>query len=311
MSDNTKEYEAKTQSLAFLEKRSWQYVFLVFIAFIWGTSFILMKKGLQTYSANQVAALRIFLSFVLFIPFIIKTFRQLSRENVLPLMVVGIIGNGIPAILFTTGQTEISSSLAGILNSLVPLFTLIVGWVLFKSSTAWINILGIIIGLGGTIGLILLGGSHLKHGNPWFTLYIILAAFCYSISANVIKHKLKDLNGVSIAALTFLFIGPLAAIYLAFTDMSAAWHSPGHLLNLGYIFILAFFSSFLAVILFNILIKYTTTIFATSVTYVIPVFAVFWGVLDGEKMSFFQILCMFIILLGVYLVNKKQVKVKG
>ncbi len=292
-------------SISILEKKSWQWISLILLAFIWGSSFKLMDRGLDSFNSYQVAALRIFIAFIFFIPFIYRVFKKLSKENIIYILIVGFIGNFIPAIFFTLGQTEVSSSLAGILNSLVPLFTLIVGAIFFKSKSSILNILGILIGLGGTVGLVVLGDSHFENGNRWFTLYIIAATLCYSISANVIKNKLVSMDGFSISALSFLMIGPVAGIYLLFSDFSAAAETPKYIQNLGYIVILAVFSSFAAVIIFNVLIKYTTTIFATSVTYIIPIFAIMWGVADGETITLIQYCCIFIVLLGVYLVNKE------
>jgi drug/metabolite transporter (DMT)-like permease len=293
-----------TRDFSFLHKKTWQWLALIFLAFIWGSSFILMKHGLESFSSNQVAAMRIFISFLLFIPFIYKTLRKLKRSNIISLLIVGFIGNLLPAALFTVGQTEVSSSLAGILNSLVPLFSLMIGALFFKSKSTILNVIGILIGLGGTISLVLLGETHFQNGNTWFAFYIIAATVCYSISANVIKHKLVDLNGLSISSLSFLMIGPVAGVYLIFTDFSSALESPNFLQNLGFITILAVFSSFAAVIVFNVLIKYTTTIFATSVTYIIPIFAIMWGIADGESITLIQYSCMIVILLGVYLVNR-------
>ena len=289
----------------FLNKRQWQFIVLFIIAFIWGTSFILMKKGLESFTAEQVAALRIFLSFIFFLPFIAKRLTKLSKDNFKYLLIVGFIGNAFPALLFTIGQTELSSSFAGILNSLVPLFTLFVGLMFFRTRTAWKNIAGIVLGLLGTVGLILKGEDQFATGNMWFSLFIILATIFYSISANVIKEKLKELDGLSITTLSFLLIGPFAGIYLLFLDLPLSFHSPNAFESFTYIVYLSFFSSFMAGVIFNVLIKYTSTIFATSVTYIIPVFAVLWGLSDGESISLIQILFMLIILAGIYLVNRK------
>ena len=288
-----------------LENQRGQYIMLLVLAFIWGSSFVLMKKGLQSFSANQVAGLRIFITFLLFLPFTFRIFHKLNRKNLVFLLIVGFIGNGIPAILFTTGQTEISSALAGILNSLTPLFTLLVGLSLFKTSTGWKNIIGVITGLSGTVGLILNGEGLFLTGNLWFALFIIAATVCYALSTNIIKEKLQGLDGFSVAALSFFLIGPWAGVYLLTSDFTTAIVADGALANFGFIVLLAFFSSFLAVILFNMLIKFTTSLFATSVTYIIPVFAIFWGLADGESIKFGQFIWIGVILFGIYLVNQK------
>ncbi len=290
-----------------LNKKQWQWALLFILAFIWGTSFILMKKGLQSFSNNQVASFRIFLTFLFFLPLLKSRINKINRGNIKSLLIVGFIGNAIPAYLFTKAQTRIDSSLAGILSSLTPLFTLIIGLLIYKSHVKMINILGLLLGFIGAVGLIYKsnpGEFDLSSGN--YTLFVVAATLCYGISVNEIKHKLTDLDGVSIAALSFVFIGPVAGFHLLFSDLGESFSQPGALESLGYITILSLFSSVFAVIMFNILVKYTTAIFASSVTYIIPIFAILWGLFDGEKIMMEEILWIFVILIGVYLVNKSK-----
>jgi drug/metabolite transporter (DMT)-like permease len=287
-----------------LENKAWQWAVLLFLSLIWGTSFILMKKGLESYSHMQVAAFRIFFSFVFMLPITIKNIRVLKRENVQSLIIVGIIGFAIPAFLFTKAQTRIDSSLAGMLNSLTPLFTLVVGLLAYRSSAGWVNVVGLILGLMGAVGLMWNGDLNLWRGINVFALFIVAATICYGINVNEIKFKLMQLTSMEITSLAFLFTGPVAGIYLLFTDFAPASQTPDYLLNLAYIAILALFSSVIAVVIFNHLIKYTTTLFAASVTYIIPVFAIMWGIIDGESIRLMQLFWITVMLLGVYLVNK-------
>ena len=290
-----------------LEKRIWQWILLIFLAFIWGASFILMKKGLQSFTNMQVGAMRIFFSFMFYLPLIYYHYPRIRRSNIVSLLIVGFVGNAIPAFLFATAQTEISSLLAGILNSLTPIFTLIVGILLYRNRVRWLSIAGLIIGLAGAVGLILSVNSlEAEVSNNWYGIFAVMATLCYGINVNEIKFKLKDLDGVAIASLGFLFIGPLAGLYLLFSDYSMAAGSPEMVSSLLSVGGLAFFSSFIAIIVMNILIKYTTTLFAASVTYIIPIFAVFWGVMDGERFLLMQALWALIILFGVWLVNIRK-----
>jgi drug/metabolite transporter (DMT)-like permease len=265
-----------------------------------------MKKGLDSYTDYQVAAFRIFISFVAFIPLIIKNLKKLSKENVKSLLIVGFIGNAFPAILFAKGQTEISSSLAAMLNTLVPVFTLVIGVIFYKIKTNIVNIFGVLIGLIGAAVLIFYSSNGSFEGNYWYSVLIVVATMFYAINTNEVKSKLQNLSGVSVAALSFLMIGPFAGIYLIFSDFTKASESPDRLLNFGYICALALLSSFTAIIIFNVLIKHTTALFSASVTYIIPVFAIFWGILDNETVSLIQISSVVIIFLGIYLVNKKK-----
>jgi drug/metabolite transporter (DMT)-like permease len=289
-----------------LTKKSWQWVILLFLSFVWGTSFILMKKGLESYTHHQVGAFRLFFAFLIFLPVSIPRLRRINRKNLKSLLIVGFIGNGLPAFLFTKAQTQIDSAIAGILNSLTPLFTLLIGLIFYRSKVMIINIVGIFLGLMGAIGLVYRGSSDLFNQANWFAIFIVIATLCYGISVNEIKYMLQDMDGVTIACLGFFLVGPFAGLSLLFTDFSHAVSTPDYLQNLGFIAILALFSSAVAIAVFNILIKYTTTIFATSVTYITPIFAIFWGIFDGEKITLDQLLWVAIILVGVYLVNKQK-----
>jgi drug/metabolite transporter (DMT)-like permease len=295
----------RIRALIDLHKVGWQWTFLLCMASIWGSSFILMKKGLESFTYMQVAALRLFLSFVFLIPFIFKHIKKLKWANLKGLLIVAFPGTAVPAFLFTKSQTQINSSLAGMLNSLTPLFTLIIGLMLFKSKAGKFNVIGVFLGLMGAMGLMFKGQAGIFDEINMYALFVVVATVCYGTSANVIKHHLNQLDGVSITSMTFFLIGPPAGVYLLFTDFSMAAASGGYLASLGYIALLALFSSVIALILFNTLIKYTTALFAASVTYIIPVFAIGWGILDGEVISPFQLLWILVIFLGVYLVNKR------
>jgi drug/metabolite transporter (DMT)-like permease len=287
-----------------LDNKAWQWAIILFLALIWGTSFILMKKGLESYSHNQVAAFRIFFSFIFMLPITIKNIKVIRRDNIQSLIIVGIIGFAFPAMLFTKAQTRIDSSLAGMLNSLTPLFTLVVGLILYRSSARWMNVVGLFIGLTGAIGLMWNGDLNILKGINVFALFIVAATICYGININEVKFKLAQLSSLEITSLAFLFTGPIAGIYLLLTDLAPASQTPAYKLNLVYIALLALFSSVIAVLIFNHLIKYTTPLFASSVTYIIPLFAIMWGIIDGESIRLVQFLWIALILVGVYLVNK-------
>jgi drug/metabolite transporter (DMT)-like permease len=269
-----------------------------------------MKRGMESFSHYQVAALRMFISFLFFIPFIIRNIKDLKRKYLKSLLLVGFLGNAFPAFLYTTAQTEISSSLAGILNSLTPIFTLILGVLLYREKTRWINISGLIIGLIGAAGLVVKDFSMFFVGNNWYGLFAVVATLMYGFTMNEIKYNLKEIGGVAISALAFLMVGPVCGIYLLTTDFSAVTATPHWELNLFYIGMLAFLSSFIAVIGMNVLLKYTSAIFVASVTYVIPIFAIFWGVFDGEKLNILDFAWMAVVMVGVYLINKKSEKLK-
>jgi drug/metabolite transporter (DMT)-like permease len=283
------------------------WIILFSLAIIWGSSFILMKKGLEVFSANQVASLRIFIAFISLIPLLIFHYKHMVGPKAKWLLLVGLFGNGIPAYLFTQAQIGLSSSLTGMLNSLTPLFTLLLSVLVFQAKTKIINILGIIIGFLGACGLIFFNGSGDYSGNIGYALYVVLATFMYAISVNVIKKHLQDLDSAIIATCAFSFIGPFAGIHLFSGDFIAVFKSnPKSWVALGYISILAVIGSAFSVIIFNRLIKLSNALFASSVTYLIPIVAIFWGALDGEKILLMHIVWICMILTGVYLVNLQK-----
>lgn len=289
-----------------LNKPSVQWLFLFFLALTWGSSFILMKKGLLSYSHDQVASLRIIISFIFLSPVILRNFRKIKRNQWGKLFIAGLLGSGLPAFLFPLAQTQISSSLTGMLNSLVPLFTVLLGITFFNMPVRWKKIIGVLIGLAGAIGLVISTGSSAGESkNIWYAGFVVLATICYATNVNFIKNQLKEINSIDITSFGFLFIGPAAGVYLFTTDfttvLSSVEKAPLHLL---YIAVLAIFGTAIAVILFNMLIKRVSAVFASSVTYIIPVFAIFWGFLDGEKIGLLQLLFIGIILIGVYIVNR-------
>lgn len=297
------------QKIVNLNKKTWQWTVLLLLSIMWGSSYILMKKGLQSYSHIQVAAFRIFIAFIFFLPFIIKEIRTLKKKDIPAILEVGFIGNCIPAFLFTKAQTHINSSLAGILNSLVPLFVLIIGAIIYKIKPKKINILGIIVGLAGAIFLIfskpeISNTVSTNETNNLYGLFIVLACIMYGFNVNVVKNHLAHIKGTTIAALAFLFVGPVAGLSLIFSDFSPVLLSPSYQSDFMFIIILAIIGSGFAVILFNILIQYTTSIFASSVTYIMPIIAIIWGFFDNESISEMQIISIGTILLGVYLINK-------
>ncbi len=288
-----------------LDNKLLQWLVLFVLAFIWGSSFILMKKGLEVYSHTIVAALRISIAFLFLLPFAFKQINKIKRKYWKYLIASGFLGNGVPAFLFTLAQTEISSSLSGMLNSLVPIFALIVGAILFKQRVKKFQLIGVTIGLIGAIGLIASNGLNLENSNNNYSFLVVIATMCYAFSVNIIKVHLKEIKAIAITSLSFLTIGPFTIIYILSTDFIEITITSAYATNaLIYIGLLAILGTAISVILFNLLIKRTTALFASSVTYLIPVFAIMWGILAGEILTFYHLISISVILLGIYFINK-------
>lgn len=219
--------------------------------------------------------------------------------------VVGVVGSLAPAFLFAAAQKGIDSSLAGILNSLTPLFTLILGVLFFRLKPKWFNILGVLLGLAGAAGLVSVSGSGNFTFNAGYALLVVIAAIMYAANVNVIKAFLQEIHPVTITSMAFFVIGPFTAIYLLFATpfLSTMNANPGALEGLGYISILAVVGTGIALMLFNRVIQMTSAIFASSVTYFIPIIALLWGILDGETFKPGFILFVLLVIIGVLMVN--------
>jgi drug/metabolite transporter (DMT)-like permease len=287
-------------------KRWFQFTIMMILAFIWGSSFILMKIGMLSFSNDQAAALRILIASLVLMPISLKQLKVLQRKDLKSILIAGFIGSFFPAFLFMKAETRVDSALAGMLNSLTPVFTLIVGVLFHRTTTRWMQIVGLSMGLAGAAGLIFAGdGFHLGAVNS-YALYIVLATSFYAISMNQIKSKLPHLSGVQVTSLSFMFIGPVALIYLLTTNFTPVWSNHGWPLHLLALAALAILGTAFAMLLMNSLIRHSSAVAASSVTYVIPIFAVMWGLLYGEKVTMLHIFCMSFILAGVYLINRKQ-----
>jgi drug/metabolite transporter (DMT)-like permease len=276
------------------------------LGIIWGFSFFFMKKGLEVYSPYQVASIRIFLAFLSGLP-IIAVMGFKVPLNRLPLIFLSaLLGSGIPPFFFTIAQTQISSSVAGILNSLTPLFALIAGGFLFGIKMKWMQIIGVTVGLVGSIIVVILRADGSFEFHFAFSLLVILAAVFYGINANIIKSKLLDIHPIQLAIATYCLIGPIAGIYLFSTDFVPLLKThPKALSSLGYLVILGIVGTSFALMLFNYLARRTSALFATMVTYIIPVVAVIIGYYTGESVGIIHLFGLGLILVGVYISSIK------
>ncbi len=292
-----------------LPARSQRWLFLLVLALIWGSSFILMKRGLESFPADQVAAIRMAVAFVSLLPFVLRHLGAVGRRDLLFIGATGLFGNGIPAFLFAYAQTRIPSALAGMLNSLTPVFVVMIGFLFFHSRFRTSHLLGVIIGLAGAAGLVLVssvGGIETEHAG--FSLLVMLATVCYAISVNIMRHRLHHVNAVIISAFALLVAGPPCTAYLFTTDFLSRFGTQPHA-GFGFLCVtlLALLSTSFSTILFNKLIKMSNALYASSVTYLIPLVAVMWGFIDGESLGLLHLLAMAGILLGVYLINLEAV----
>ncbi|MCE3259571.1 MAG: hypothetical protein K0S12_1212 [Bacteroidetes bacterium] len=287
------------------KSRAW--FLLILLSIVWGSSFILMKRGLEAYTSNEVAALRIGIAFLFLLPFLIKYYKIDLKKYWFPLVIMGFAGNFFPAFLFTKAETEISSSLAGMLNALTPLFTIIIGVFWLKMRPSGTQISGIIIGLIAAAALMYFDSNNERSQNAIYGLLVVAATFFYAVSVNAIRKYLQDVHPIQATVWAFVFTGPVSLIYLfGFSDFTLHFQtSPAAMSSLGYLCILAIVGTALSVIAYNFLIREAGAVFASTCTYLIPVVAIVWGLIDYEIINWIQLLSIVVIILSVYLINRR------
>jgi drug/metabolite transporter (DMT)-like permease len=280
-------------------------IFLL-LSVIWGSSFILMKEGMHVLTPYQVASIRILSAGLILTPFAVKALKQIPQKKWLLVILSGLLGNFFPAYLFCIAETQIDSSLAGILNALTPLFTILVGISFFQLKANATKIAGVIIGFIG-LCLLMFAGKTVSFQNISYAGLVLLATVFYGINVNMVGRHMKEVGSLNIASLAFVFLIIPSAIILYYTGYTEMALSETSVIKAtGASFILGVLGTAFASIIFYMLVKRAGTLFASMVTYGIPFVAVFWGLLDGEQITLLQIGCLGIILCGVYLVNKKE-----
>lgn len=279
---------------------------LALLALIWGSSFILVKKSLTVFSPSQVGSLRIGAAFLFFLPFFLANLKKIPTNKLRFFLLAGCLGNLIPAYLFSLAGSKLDSGVSGALNSTTPLFTLIVGGLFFGNTITSRQTLGIVLGFIGALVLILAGaeGFHING----YAFYVVLATVLYGFNLNITKKYLTGLNlsPFLITASIFMTIGPVAIAVLFSGDFIEKVQQPEAIQPLIFAVLLGVLGSAVAMVLFNRLIQMTSAVLASSVTYLIPVVAILWGLVDGEAIQIQHFLGMGIVLIGVYLVNKSK-----
>jgi drug/metabolite transporter (DMT)-like permease len=284
-----------------------KWFFFIILAFIWGSSFILMKRGLDVYTSNQVAAIRMMMAFLFLFPLVIRHIKEIPGNKWIIIIIAGFLGNGIPAFLFTKAETGLSSSIAGILNSLTTVFALVIGIMFFSMKTTTTKVVGVFLGLAGAILTVVYNSKGGFEGNYYFGLYIIVACICYAVNVNLIKTFLGPINSVQLSGFALFGAGPIATMYLFSTDFVQRISSGSNaVISFLYVCILGIFGTGVSQIMFNKLLKTSSVLFASSITYFIPIVAILWGLLDHESFGWMQGIGFLTVLAGVYLINTRK-----
>lgn len=300
-----------------MHRKIFNWVVFILLCIIWGSSFILMKWGMYDSSQKavlspfQVAALRMFSSGIVMLPFLYASLKKVKRKIIPYILLSGWLGSFFPAFLFCIAETRIDGALTGSLNSLTPIFVIITGALFFRISTGIKKVIGVIVGLTGSALLLYANISHPPEYLA-FTGFVVLGTVLYGINVNMVHTKLSGVSSVQIATVAFTGLIPPSLIVLfltGFFKQPLAQHD--YALSTLASCLLGVLGTALASVLFYILVKRAGGLFASLVTYGIPFVAILWGIYYGEKVGLLQVIALFIILLGVYLANRPEKKESG
>ena len=292
-----------------MQPNTLKWVYLVVLSLIWGSSFILIKKSLIGLTDFQVGALRIVLTTLFLVPVGVKSLRQIKKTHWKYIAISGFISSFFPPFLFAIAQTRIDSGVASIINSIVPINTLLLGVLIFRIKSTPKQLVGILIGLAGTVWLIYSGKSFQNNSQNLYGLLVVLATLGYALNVNLIKKYLPRVSPLAVTTGSFVCIIVPAILVLWLSGFfKTVFITPTMWQAVGYVALLALLGTAFAKVLFNKLILVASPVFASSVTYTMPIVAVLLGWVDGEKFSAWQILAAITILVGVYLTHKKRLK---
>lgn len=285
------------------------WVIFVLLCIVWGSSFILMKYSTEGLNALQIAAVRIFSGGIVFLPFAFFHLCKIPRQKLGLVMIAGLAGNLVPAFLFALAiEKSIDSSLAGILNALTPICVVLIGIFFYKDRIIAEKMLGVLIGFTGVCWLTL-SQQQISLHYFGYAMLIVLGTILYGINVNLVSHRLYMLQPLHLTTVSMAVLTVPSGVILWQQDFFMSDFSNRVLqVSIGASAILGIVGSSLATLLFYMLVKMSGGLFASLVTYGIPFVAVFWGVIDGEKITMTELLCLGIILLGVYLANRQEKK---
>lgn len=289
-----------------LSDRHLSLVLLLTTSLIWGTSFILIKKAVRVLGPLETGSLRISFAFLLFLPVVALQLRRIPRRLTGWVVVSGLIGSLFPSLLFSWAGSRISSSLSGMLNAVTPLFTVLIGALFLGERYPAMRWAGLLTGMAGAAGLALSRGNDRPDWNMQ-VIPVVVATLLYALNVNLIRRKLSGIPPLLLSGATVVAAGPPAmAILLGATDFTGHIRQGGEVWQAaGYVAVLGFFGTAFALVLFNKLIQLSGTLTASSVTYIMPVISLAWGLGDGEPIGALQVAGLAGILTGVYLVNRK------
>ena len=288
-----------------ISSKNW--LIFILLSIVWGSSFILIKKSLIAFSPIQVACLRIGISTIAFIPIVLSLRKWIPLSKIKYALLVGITGSGVPAFMYAIAETKLASAVTGILNSMTPIFTLLVGVFFFSMAWRRNQVIGILIGLIGALALVFVDPSTMSFSLNYYAFYVLIGAVCYGFSSNIVKKYCQDLHAVTLTGFSFFSVGWIALIWLFSTDfLQVMCEVPEAWFSLSAAALLAIIGTVVANIFFFKLIQNTDAVFGSSIAYFIPITAIIWGLADGEHIVVGHFIGLILIMIGVYVLQMRS-----
>lgn len=284
-----------------------KWFYLLVLSLVWGTSFILIKRGLLGFNPIQLGSVRIVMAALVVMSFGLKSVKEVRKKDLKWIATAAFLGTFFPPFLFALTQTQLDSGITSVFNTLTPLNTTVVGVMAFGALISKRQILGVLIGLIGSVALIMAGETLDPDKAYWYAIFVYISSLGYSLNINILKKHLAHLSPLAITTVSFIMVllpalGVL--VWSGFFPLMLSEEAP--FAALGYVFVLAVFGTAFAKLYFNKLIQVSSPVFSASVTYTIPLVAVFWGLWDGETLDPIQFIGAIVVIVGVYLSNKKE-----
>lgn len=294
------------------EKETFSYhainwLLLISCALIWGCSYYLIKQGLHGFEPMEIAGIRIVAAGLCLFPFLLPALRAIPFQKYPMILISALLGYGLPIYLYPLAQTHISSSMAGIINSLTPLCTYLIAILFFNMAGNRRKLGGVLIGMSGVVSLIVFK-PQAEFSSELIFIFVALAnPLLYGLNNNIRKSYLDDLDSLPLTSLIFgILLVPSLIFVFTSRIPEKLFTSEAAQQAVWYVVLLGVFGTAVAMTLINILIRRVDIMFATTVTYLMPVVAVGIGFYDHEQIGWYELLGLGLILTGVILINRTK-----
>lgn len=282
-----------------------KWLYFIALSLIWGSSYILIKKGLEGFGYVAAASIRLVAAGLAFLPFAITYFRRIQPKKLPIILLSSLLSMLIPSYLFSLSQEHIQSSVAGILIAATPSFTFLFSIFFFKNTYSYSQFIGLLLGLSCSVALSLLSSGGTTLSVNVYVFLVIGATLCYGLNINLVKYYLADIPPLQLSAVSVALNGFVAFFFVAVPNYELFQFSQASIGPIAALLILGLLGTALAQFLHTKLIQRSSPLFASTTTYVIPVVAIFWGILDNEPFTFGHFMACLGILVSVYLVRRE------